>query len=700
MTNHEQLFEINGVVENIIYRNDENGYTVLEISGDEALITANGVMPLVNAGESVKLFGVFRNHPTYGEQFAVSAFERTMPENMDGILKYLSSGAIKGIGPSTARRLVLEFGADTLSVLENNPERVSKLKGISLKKARDISEQLKSVVGIRELMVYLANYSVSPNAAVKIWKKYGNNAIAMIEDNPYILCEEGFSISFETADMIALSQNTPQDARVRVRAALAFVLKHNRLNGHTCLPQDKLVQTTANLLEIDPAACESALREMIGENTLILDSINEKECVFLPSLYDGETYIAARMKMLLRYPAPAIDGAEEKIAAIEKESDIEYAALQKKAIRDALTTGLLILTGGPGTGKTTTLNAIIRLLKESGQKVSLCAPTGRAAQRMTAVTGEEAKTIHRMLEVSYDIEDKPVFKRNERNLLNTDALIVDEVSMVDTALLESLMRALPLSCRLILVGDSNQLPSVGAGNVLYDLIASGTIPVVTLNEIFRQSMQSLIVTNAHKIVQGEMPDIAYCYNLHENIQVLSPTRKGILGTYELNNRLQKLVNPNPSRGVKVGYSTLNEGDKVMQSRNNYDILWTKDDGEYGEGVFNGDIGVMVEVNNASKIYKVRFDDRVATYDSDSVGDLELAYACTVHKSQGNEFDCVVLPMFRGAPQLMYRNLLYTAVTRAKKMLIIIGDENALRYMVENNRRILRYTGLKTFLMRD
>ena len=732
MSNNEQLFEITGQVENIIYRNEENGYTVLELSGDDALITANGIMPLVSAGESVKLFGVFKNHPTYGEQFSVTAFERTMPENLDGILKYLSSGAIKGIGPSTARRLVLEFGADTLTVLETDPQRVAKLKGISLKKAQDVSEQLKSVVGIRELMVYLAAYSITPNAAVRIWKKLGNGAIAAIQENPYVLCEEGTGISFDTADVIALSQNNPKDARVRVRAALAYVLKHNRMNGHTCLPQDKLIEATASLLEIDPACCESALEEMVADNSLIRDTFDDNDYLFLPSLYDGETYIAARMKMLLRFPAPAIDGAEEKIAAVEKENGIAYAALQKKAICDALTTGLLILTGGPGTGKTTTLNAIIRLLKESGQKVSLCAPTGRAAQRMTAVTGEEAKTIHRMLEVSYDIEDKPVFKRNERNLLNTDALIVDEVSMVDTALLESLMRALPLTCRLILVGDSNQLPSVGAGNVLYDLIASKMIPVVTLNEIFRQSMQSLIVTNAHKIVQGEMPDLhkrdndffflpdfhqehiaetigdlcarrlknAYGYNLLEHIQVLSPTRKGILGTFELNNRLQSLVNPNPSRGVKVGYYTLNEGDKVMQSRNNYDIPWSKDDGEFGEGVFNGDIGVLTEVNNASKIYKVRFDDRVATYDSDSVGDLELAYASTVHKSQGNEFDCVILPMFRGAPQLMYRNLLYTAVTRARKMLIIIGDESALRYMVENNRRILRYTGLKTFLMRD
>ncbi|WP_407383635.1 ATP-dependent RecD-like DNA helicase [Ruminococcus sp.] len=732
MTNNEQLFEINGQVDGIIYRNEQNGYTVLELSTDETLITATGILPLVNAGECVKLFGVFKNHPTYGEQFAVSAFERTMPENLDGILKYLSSGAVKGVGPSTARRLVLEFGADTLTVLETDPERVAKLKGISLKKAQDISEQLKSVVGIRELMIYLANYSITPNAAVRIWKKLGNNAVAAIEENPYILCEEGIGISFETADMIALAHDCPNDARVRVRAALAYVLKHNRLNGHTCLPQHKLIEATASLLEIEPESCEAALREMLTDSSLICDTMEEKEFIFLPPMYDGETYIASRMKMLMRYPAMSLGSAEEKIAAIEQESGIQYADLQKKAISDALNTGLLILTGGPGTGKTTTLNAIIRLLRESGQKVSLCAPTGRAAQRMTAVTGVEAKTIHRMLEVSYDIEDKPVFKRNERNLLNTDALIVDEVSMVDVQLLESLMRALPLSCRLILVGDSNQLPSVGAGNVLHDLIESGVIPVVTLNEIFRQSMQSLIVTNAHKIIGGEMPDIrvrdndfffmqdfgqehiaetvgdlcarrlknAYGYSLLENIQVLSPTRKGVLGTYELNNRLQSLVNPHPSRGVKVGFYTLYEGDKVMQSRNNYDIPWSKDDGECGEGIFNGDIGIMIEVNNASKAYKVKFDDRVATYDGDSVTDLELAYASTVHKSQGNEFDCVILPMFRTAPQLMYRNLLYTAVTRAKKMLILIGDEGALRMMVENNRRILRYTGLKAFLMRD
>ena len=731
MNQNETLLELSGSVESIIYRNEENGYTVIELAGEESLITATGVMPLVSIGESVKLYGEFKMHPSYGEQFAVSAFERAMPESLDGILRYLSGGAVKGIGPATARRLVLEFGENTLQVLENEPDRVAKLRGISMNKALEISQQLRSTIGIRELMIYLSKYGISPHACVKIWKHLGNNAIPAIEENPFVLCEPGVGISFEIADMIALSQNQPKDARVRVRAALSYVLSHNRLNGHTCLPADKLTLTTATLLEVEPEACESALSEMLLDGSLASDTFDGAEYIFLPSLYDTEQYIAARIKMLLRYPAMAIGGAEEKIRRIEQEDGIQYAELQKKAISDALTTGLLILTGGPGTGKTTTLNAIIRLLKESGQKVMLCAPTGRAAQRMTAVTGNEAKTIHRLLEVSYDIEDVPVFKRNERNLLNCDAVIIDEVSMVDCVLLESLLRAMPLSCRLILVGDSNQLPSVGAGNVLHDLIASGIIPVVTLSEIFRQSMQSLVVMNAHRIIHGEMPDLSvrdndfffmrmynqeeiaftvgdlcnrrlkntYGYNMLEHIQVLSPTRKGILGTYELNNRLQALVNPQQA-GVKVGLYTLCIGDKVMQSKNNYNIPWSRENGEFGEGVFNGDIGVLVEINQAAKLYKVRFDDRVAAYDGESIADLELAYACTVHKSQGNEFDCVIMPMYRCAPQLMYRNLLYTAVTRAKKMLILVGDEGALRQMIENNRRILRYSGLTYFLIKD
>ena len=727
----KNIFEIIGQVESIVYRNDENGYTVLELSAGDSPVTATGIMPDVCVGESLKVYGGFKNHPSYGEQFAVTAFERSMPENIDGILKYLSSGAVKGVGPSTARRLVLEFGADTLSVLENEPERVMKLRGISEKKAREISEQLKSMVGIRELMIYLSAFSVSAHAAVKIWKKLGNDAIPKIEENPYILCEEGMGISFETADMIAMSKDHPKDSRLRARAALAFVLGHNRLNGHTCLPSDKLLAATTRMLGTDGEVCESALDEMTVDGSLVSLDIDGTDFIFHPSVYDCEQYIAARIKILLRYPAMRIEGGEEKLRKIEQQNSIDYASKQRTAISEALNKGLLILTGGPGTGKTTTLNAIIKLLKESGQKVVLCAPTGRAAQRMSVVTGVEAKTIHRLLEVTYDIDDKPVFKRNERNLLNCDALIIDEVSMVDIFLMDSLLRAMPLSCRLILVGDSNQLPSVGAGNVLGDLIDSGVIPYVTLTEIFRQSMESLIVTNAHRIINGELPELntrdndfffiksynqeeiaftvadlcsrrlknTYGYNMFDHIQVLSPTRKGILGTFELNNRLQNLINPDaPSKkSIKIGYYTLREGDKVMQSKNNYNVPWKKENGEYGEGIFNGDIGVMSSIDVASRTCKVRFDDKLAQYDSDTLGDLEPAYACTVHKSQGNEFECVVMPMFRGAPQLMYRNLLYTAVTRAKKMLIIVGDESALRYMVENNKRILRYSGLKHFL---
>ena len=732
--NNNDILELCGQVESVVYRNEENGYTVIELVGEDEMITAVGTMPMVNVGEQVKLYGVYKNHPSYGSQFVASACERSMPENLDGILKYLSSGAIKGIGAATANRLVKEFGADTLSVLENDPVRTSKIRGISLDKALDISNQLKQVVGIRELVAYLSAYSIDAKSAVAIWKMFGNQAITYIEENPYILCDERLNISFDTADMIAKNQNRSDDDHFRVRAALCHVLNHNKLNGHTCLPKDKLLTVTANLLSLELCSVESALAELLEDGTLIGEDISEKELIFTSAMHQSEVYISARLQMLMRYPAMQIRNVEEKIEKIEKSDNIQYAELQKTAIKEALTKGMLILTGGPGTGKTTTLNAIIRLLKENGQKVYLSAPTGRAAQRMSEVTGEKAKTIHRLLEVSFDIEDKPVFKKNERNMLSCDAIIVDEVSMVDCVLFESLMRALPLSCRLILVGDCDQLPSVGAGNVLHDLIDSGTLPVVELKEIFRQSQQSLIVTNAHKIVDGEMPHLTatdndfffirkgsmedtadaivdlctrrlkntYGYSCMDDIQILSPTRKGVLGTLELNKRIQAVINPknNSKNEIKVNFYTLREGDKVMQNKNNYNINWTKENGEFGEGIFNGDIGVLTQVNNSAHIVKVKFDDKTAVYDMDSIVDLELAYACTVHKSQGNEFEAVVMPMHSFAPQLMYRNLLYTAVTRAKKMLILVGEPNAVTRMVNNNKRILRFSGLKNFLQNN
>jgi exodeoxyribonuclease V alpha subunit len=728
-----ELMELTATIETIIFRNEQNGYTVIELN-DEDETTAVGIMPDVNAGENVKLIGVFKSHATYGRQLAVSAYEKSMPESIAGILNYLSSGSIKGIGPSTASRLVKEFGSDTLKVLENEPQRVAKIRGISLKKAVDISKQLRENTGIRELMLYLNKYGISPSGAVKIYRAFGSNSVAEIERNPYCLVGSEFGISFEHADKIAQKLNFNSDEKVRIRAALAYVLNHNLQNGHTCLPKDKLTKITAEFLGLELDMVDHTLREMISDNSLIMYEAEGKEFIFSVDMFQSESYISTRLKMMMRFPAVQIQDIDKHIELIEKYNNIKYASMQKEAITQALSKGLLVLTGGPGTGKTTTLNAIIKILKDKGQKVLLCAPTGRAAQRMSEVTGEEAKTIHRLLEVAWDKNDIPEFKHNEKNMLKCDALIIDEVSMVDSKLFESVMRALPLGCRLILVGDSHQLPSVGAGNVLDDLISSEVIPVVQLTEIFRQSMESLIVTNAHRIVNGQLPELhvkdkdffflhsenknvitqtvielctkrlpdAYNYDIYNNIQILSPGRKGDLGVNELNSKLQNIINPKDSEKneLTVGKRILRDGDKVMQIRNNYDLLWVKDDGETGEGIFNGEIGIIEKINTRSRIIKVRFDDKVASYDFDFAVDLDLAYATTVHKSQGNEFEAVIMPLLNGAPMLLYRNLLYTAVTRAKSLIIIVGSDTTIEKMVNNNRKNKRYSGLKFFLLEN
>ncbi len=728
-----ELMELTANIDTIIYRNEQNGYTVIELD-DEDETTAVGIMPDVNVGETVKLIGVFKPYANYGMQLSVSTYEKSMPENVAGILNYLSSGSIKGIGPSTASRLVKEFGSDTLKVLENEPERVAKLKGISIKKANDISKQLSDNTGIREVMLYLQKYDISPSSAVKIYKSFGSNSVAEIERNPYTLVNSEFGISFEKADAIAVKLNFQSNEKIRIRAALAYVLTHNLQNGHTCLPKTSLVKTTAEFLALDAETVELSLRELITENSLISYEAEDKELIFSQDMFESESYIATRLKMMLRFPAVQIQDIDKHIKKIEEYNGIEYADMQKEAINEALSRGLLVLTGGPGTGKTTTLNAIIKILKDKGQKVLLCAPTGRAAQRMSKVTGEEAKTIHRLLEVAWNKNDIPEFKRNEKNMLKCDALIIDEVSMVDSKLFESVMRAIPLGCRLILVGDSHQLPSVGAGNVLDDLITSEKIPVVQLTEIFRQSMESLIVTNAHKIVNGELPELnvknkdffflfsenkniinktvielctkrlpdAYGYDTYKDIQILAPGRKGDLGVTELNNKLQPVINPKnkEKNELSAGKKILRDGDKVMQIRNNYDLLWVKDDGETGEGIFNGEIGIIESINKRGRIIKVRFDDKVASYDFDFAVDLDLAYATTVHKSQGNEFEAVIMPLLGGAPMLLYRNLLYTAVTRAKNLIIIVGSDTTIQKMVNNNRKNRRYSGLKYFLLEN
>lgn len=726
------LYKIKGEIENIVFRNNSNGYSVIEILCDQSILTCTGIMPNVSVGDSVTLYGKFVDHPQYGEQFEVENYEKSIPETIEGILKYLSNGSIKGIGPASANKLVKEFGNNTLEVLENEPERVAKLKGFSKEKAESISMQLKNSKSFAELIEYLKPFHVQIEYISSIFKMYASNSIEVIKDNPYILCEENIGVPFDIADEIANSIETPKDARYRVCSAISYVIKYNKQNGHTCLPENKLIEVSASLLELPLEVVESNLKSMLEDNSIYREDINEKSFIFSKDMYEAEKFIASSLGVSSQYRPYEILDVDYEIERIEKEDNIKYADLQKQAIYNAVKKGLLILTGGPGTGKTTTLNAIIKILEINGQNVELAAPTGRAAQRMSELTHKEAKTIHRMLEATIDKNFKTRFKKNEHNLLDCDALIVDEASMIDVELFCSLIKALPLGCRLIIVGDSDQLPSVGPGNILGDLIASETIPYVKLTEIFRQALDSLIVTNAHKIVNGTLPDLdkknsdfvfisannnkeildnvisLYTKRLPEkfnidpisDIQIISPTKKTPLGTYELNKCIQQIVNPKTkfTQTINVRFATLQTNDKVMQIKNDYDVQWVNTKtGERGEGVFNGDIGILKDVDHIQNTVEVEFDDKLAIYVGEQVQNLELAYACTVHKSQGNEFDIVIMPVFNSAPQLMYRNLLYTAVTRAKKLLVLVGYEKVIEKMVNNNSKQGRYTGLKDFM---
>lgn len=726
------LYEMSGTVERVIFRNEKNQYTVLELNNSEELVTVVGTLPFVSAGEELKVIGVWSNHPSFGPQFKAEVCERSRPATAAAILQYLSSGAVKGIGAATAARIVETFGENSLEVIEKEPERLAQVKGVTKSKAKRISEDFQQANGIKDVMARLGKYGITPEESVRIWKRYGAHAEECIRQDPFCLCDEELDIDFARADTIAASLEMPQDDSGRIRAGILHVLRHNADNGHTCLPRDRLAQVAARMLQVEVESVGGTLRSMEETFDVQAQTFGEREFIFLPRYYQSETYSADRLKMMLRYPPQSIVGVAGAIKEVEIRENIHYAAEQKEAIVQALEKGFLILTGGPGTGKTTTLNGIIRILKNKGETVLLAAPTGRAAKRMSELTGEEAKTVHRLLQVEWDDQDNPVFSRNERNPLECDAVVVDELSMVDTLLFEGILRALPLGCRLILVGDCDQLPSVGAGNVLGDLIASGMFPVVQLTEIFRQSMESLIVTNAHRIVAGQMPELrdrahdffflplrraesisntivdlcarrlpaSYGYSVFQDIQVLAPSRKGELGTIELNHRLQEALNP-PEKGKKelsIGGSILREGDKVMQVKNNYNLPWTRSDGTTGEGVFNGDVGILVEIDKAAGALTVAIDDKMVLYDTDHANELELAYAATVHKSQGNEFQAVILPMFPGPKQLQYRNLLYTAVTRAKSLLILVGEEGTIQNMVANDRKTRRYSGLLRFLL--
>ncbi len=728
----KQLQTLEGTVDSMVYANEDTGFTVFALDAGDELVTAVGEIPGIAVGEEVVLTGYYTSHPTYGHQFKVQIYERKLPATAAAIRKYLSSGVIKGIGPKTAVAIVDRFGEDTLKIIERTPEKLAEIRGLSMKKALEIAEQYRNIFGIRTVMLYLSKYGIEPAAAIRVWKQWGLLTTEVIERDPYQLCCEMVGVPFAQADDIALSQGMdPTDPR-RLRAGIVHILTHNLSNGHTCLPKNKLLSTGAGLLEADSCLLEEVLCTGVQEGDLICDTISGTEYVYLPPLYEAETYIAGRLGLMTGTASPEKKDYQTEIDQLEQRLGIHYAQHQRKAIQMALQNNCFILTGGPGTGKTTTLNAILELLEQSGEKVALAAPTGRAAKRMSEVTGRDAKTIHRLLEVDFrDENDKHRFKRDEKNPLRQSTIILDEVSMVDTRLLHSLMKALRLSCRLILVGDPDQLPSVGPGNILRDLIESDVVPTVHLHEIFRQAKQSLIVASAHQIVKGETPDLAtrdsdffflrqpsyqstaqtvvdlctkrlvkaYDYSPLWDIQVLAPSRVGALGTMELNRLLQKSLNP-PAQGkidYQFGSITLREQDKVMQVRNNYDIVWKRDDGVSGTGVFNGDIGIIEMIDRPSQTILIRYDDKVAEYSFEMAGEIEHAYAITIHKSQGSEFEAVILPLMNYHQKLYYRNILYTGVTRAKRLLIMLGQPETVSRMVANHRKVLRYTNLATFL---
>ncbi len=728
MEQQRNWITLQGTVESISFRAD-SGFTVAELEYGNELVTIVGELADVAQGEELTLTGSYVTHPRYGAQFKVVMFERRLPATASAICKYLGSGIIKGIGPALARRMVEKFQDKTLEIIEHSPERLAEVNGISKKKAEQISADFQRIFGVRTLMMYLSKYGITPSESIAIWKTWGAIGLELIQNNPYVLCCTDLDIDFLLCDTIASDLNLPETSKERIKAGISFVLRRNLRSGHTCLPKDKLLEQVASLVKLPEQLLSEAIEEQLADKELYSIRKN-KDYIYLANLYLAEQYIAQRISLMTRVCFEQSDHIEEKIRKIENETGIEYAELQKKAIRQSDENDILILTGGPGTGKTTTLNAIITILEESGKLVSIAAPTGRAAKRISEVTGKEAKTIHRLLEVDRSDSNQLKFVHDEENPLDSDAVVVDEMSMVDTLLFESLLRALKLNCKLILVGDSDQLPSVGAGNILRDLIDCGCIPTVQLKEIFRQAAESLIVTNAHKIVAGVLPDLttkdndffflpcgsyeaaqslvvdlverrlphSYDFSPTENIQVLCPSRKGGLGTGELNKALQEALNPENSHKTQFtnGMYLFREGDKVMQIRNNYDIEWTKD-AERGLGIFNGDIGIIKMIDRGSQTLLINFDGRIAAYSFDMANELELAYAVTVHKSQGSEFDAVVLPILGGFDKLYYRNLLYTAVTRAKKLLIIVGSGQRVAYMVQNNRKMLRYTGLKHLL---
>lgn len=728
----EQELEIlQGAVSAVVYQNYENGYAVLRLNlGGGQTVTVVGTIPLPAVGERLMVTGKWSTHSNYGRQFEAEFLERLMPQTSVEILNYLSSRVIKGIGPRTASRIVEMFGEQTLAIMEREPERLSEVPGISREKARKIGEEFKLHVGIRQIMEFFALHHLSAELAVQVYKRYGDSTMELLYDDPYLLMDEELNASFGAVDQFAISLGVAGDDPRRVEAGTLFELSYNLTGGHCFLPEEKLIAATARLLQLESdEPVKQGIARLLEADRLVRERLAGITVIYLPELHEAETECTRMLLDFAGHSFPEPRGLDRQIQAIAKESGIEYSEEQTQAIREAATSGLLLITGGPGTGKTTILRGILELLGQNQLRCLLAAPTGRAAKRLTEVTGEDASTIHRLLEAGIDpTTGKMFFARDAENPLKCDAVIVDEMSMVDVSLLYSLLQAIPTGKRLILVGDPDQLPPVGPGFPFGDMLRSGSLPTVRLTEIFRQAQKSLIVMNAHRVNQGEMPDLkcissdfffmrrtseeAVCALIRDlcatrlpqkmgiptdQIQVLSPTRKGAVGTVNLNRLLQAALNPQSPDKKERSYGDyqFREGDRVMQIRNNYDILWKKADGSaVGAGIFNGDVGRIQTIDPASETLTVLFDDRLAEYDFTQLGELEPAYAMTVHKSQGSEYRAVILTAWNGSPYLLSRSILYTAITRARELLIIVGREETVGVMVENARKNRRYSGLK------
>lgn len=726
------MITVTGIIEDIIYVNEENGYTVCDLQGaDSEYFTAVGFLPCIAEGQKVALSGDWIKHPEYGKQFKTDMFEIIIPTEEEDILRYLSSGLISGVREATAKKIVDTFGKDTLNIMLSEPERLAEIKGISVDKAKKIGASYKEAQSMQSIVIFLQKYNLSVNLALKIHNVLGSNAVEAIKQNPYVLADRVSGISFITSDSIAYSMGISKNSPLRIKSGLLYLLQEAQYtSGHTYMPKPLLTEHTAYNLGVTESEVESAIAELLDDNEIVLDNIDNTDVIYTKMMYTAETYIANRlasMASLEQKKTMTNAAAEALVDEIEQQMGISLAQEQRNAVITSVFSGCMVLTGGPGTGKTTTINAIIEIMDRMKLSVKLAAPTGRAAKRMSQLTGMEAQTIHRLLGTQIE-NGVMTFVHNETNPLKADVIIIDEVSMIDAELMASFLYAVKHGAKLILSGDSDQLPSIGAGNVLRDIIESGAIPVICLNQIFRQASKSLIILNAHRINNGEMPDLSVkdadffyirknnaaeilktvvdlyrtrlpnTYNVDpfSQIQVLSATKKSDIGTINLNKILQDSVNPYTDLKNEHIYGSMvfREGDKVMQIKNNYDIVYTDSHGNEGTGIFNGDMGIIKNIYPGDKYMTVVFDDdKSVEYPFESLAELDLAYAVTVHKSQGSEFPIVIMPVGHFMQMLMTRNLLYTAVTRAKKMVVIVGSSATVMHMAENATTKKRYTGL-------